>query len=355
MPIYHSIDHKIVGRDELIRTALRDDEGQSFAVGTAAAAANARNFVDIGFGKPLNIVLRRLYTGRYPQKHLFSNSKSMLLSSALKDATTTSAGARAINMLKQQVTPYKAFSGPAALEEGTSLLYYSPAAASPLITLTVELVFEDFDPSLFTTVSKLFTSLSSIPIFMPASGYLMGASTVVQLAGDIGQALLDGTPVLSETMQLDFSFGGGGIPTAGFWIFSPTPIDLTGYSFDPIKGLLSSSSKEYDGDEPCVVLSIDGTKQEGLSNFTPLLASASLLSQFYNQKPGTEVITDSLVSAVTLSNDLIYRKKVESLAAKLGSLQASSPDYVSIKAQYDAFSANIEEPLLKPEALLSKG
>lgn len=171
----------------------------------------------------------------------------------------------------------------------------------------------------------------------------------MQLAGNIGQALLDGSPVLSESMQLDFSFGGGSIPTPGFWIFSSNPIDLADYSFDPMRGLLSSTGKEYGGDEPCVVLSVDGTKQEGLSNFTPLMASASVLSQFYNQKPGTEVLTDSLVSALTLSNDLIFRKKADALAVKLNSLQAGSPDYASIKAQYNAFSANIEETLLKPK------
>lgn len=125
MPIYHSIDNKIIGRDELLRTALMEGDGESFAIGTVPAAANVRNFVDIGFGKPLNVVLRHLYTGKYPQKHLLSSTKPMLLSSALKDATTTSAGTRAINILKQHVTPYKSFPGPAALEEGTGLIYYS--------------------------------------------------------------------------------------------------------------------------------------------------------------------------------------------------------------------------------------
>jgi len=351
MPIYHPINDTIVSREEFLQTVKESQDVAQFAVGATTASGTSRAFADIGLSKPMNIVLRRVYTGSYPQKNLLNDKKPMLLTSALKDATTTSAGARAVNMLKKQVSPKSSFAGPAALEDGTNLLYYSPGVVSSLITVTVELVFQEFDQSLFTLISKLFTSLGNVPIFMPASGYLMGLSTVVQLAGNVGQALVNGKPVLSESMLLDFSFGGGNIPVPGFWVFSANPLDLATYSFDPARGLVNNSTaKEYDGSEPYVVVSIDGTKQDGISSFTPLLASASILGQFYNQKPGTEVVTDSLVTAVTLGSDLSYRKRADRLRQTLSTIQKDTADYDSTINQYNALLANIQEPLLRPQS-----
>src|SRR5277367_2030393 len=257
MPIYHPTPKGLINREKFL--SRKDDaDDVSFAVGQATASASARGFVQISIGQPLSIVLRQVYTGRFPQKHLLSNSKPMLLTTALKDITTTSAAVRAVNIVKDKVQPGNTFSGPAASAEGTSLVYYSPAVASPLITVTVELIFQDLDPQIFDRASQLFGSLGGIPIFMPASGYLMGASTILKLAGNIGQALLDGQPVLSESMQIDFSFGGGSIPVPGFWVFTANPIDLSAFKFDPINGLIDSGGKPYNGDEPYVVLSVDG-------------------------------------------------------------------------------------------------
>jgi hypothetical protein len=347
MPIYHPTPKGLINREEFL-SRKNDDDGISFAVGQATASATARGFVQISVGQPLSIVLRQVYTGRFPQKHLLSNSKPMLLTTALKDITTTSAAVRAVNIVKDKVQPGAAFSGPAASAEGTSLVYYSPAVASPLITVTVELIFQDLDPQIFDRASQLFGSLGGIPIFMPASGYLMGASTILKLAGNIGQALLDGQPVLSESMQIDFSFGGGSIPVPGFWVFSANPIDLSTFKFDPANGLIDNSGKPYSGDEPYVVLSVDGAKVQGLSNFTPLLATAGVLSRFYNQKDGSEVLSDTILNSVKLYNDLTYRKKADDLKQQLAGLQQSSSDFANIKSQYDALVANIEEPRLKP-------
>jgi len=347
MPIYHPTPKGLINREEFL--SRKDDDGISFAVGQAtASAAAARGFVQISVGQPLNILLRQVYTGRFPQKHLLSNSRPMLLTTALKDITTTSAAVRAVNIVKDKVQPGKSFSGPAASAEGTNLVYYSPAVASPLITITVELIFQDLDPQIFDRASQLFGSLGGIPIFMPASGYLMGASTILKLAGNIGQALLDGQPVLSESMQIDFSFGGGSIPVPGYWVFSANPIDLNTFKFDPANGLIDNSGKPYSGDEPYVVLSVDGTKVQGLSNFTPLLASAGVLGRFYNQKDGSEVLSDTILNSVKLYNDLTYRKKADDLKQQLAGLQQGSSDFANVKTQFDALVANIEEPRLKP-------
>lgn len=61
---------------------------------------------------PAGLVLRRIYTGKFPEKHLFSNRKPMLVTTSIKDITTTSAATRVLNLLKQGVIPQSSFKGP---------------------------------------------------------------------------------------------------------------------------------------------------------------------------------------------------------------------------------------------------
>ncbi len=346
MPVYRPLETTVLEQSEFI-ARTQSPETLSFGVSATEAVGDFRGFQPVDFGRPLSVVIRRIYTGRFPEKHVFSIRKPMLLSSSVRDITTTSAGARAINILKPGVTPQSALSGPDAAEQGTALVYYSPAVASPFITISINLVFEDFNQELFTRASTLFSSLSNVPIFMPAQGYLLGASTVIKLAGDVGNQVLNGHPVLSESLQLDFQFGGGGVPKSGYWILSSGTIDSK-FVFDPNKGLIDKvTSRPYDGDDPVVVVSVDGTAVDGVSNFTPLLASASVLGRFFNQKDNSEVAMDTALDAVKLLNDLTFRKKAEETKAKIDSLPSDSIDRKRLQDALAALNQNIGEMRLR--------
>jgi hypothetical protein len=351
MPVYRPLGEEIVTETEYIsrfRFEPRTGQGKSFAAGRADGTGEFKNFEPLDFGKALNVVLRRIYTGRYPEKHVFSNKKPMLVSSAVRDISTTSAGARALNVLKHAVSPQSVFSGPDAAEEGTNLIYYSPAMASPFLTVSLTMIFEEFDQELFDRASKLFGNLAGVPIFMPALGYLLGASTLLKLAGNAGSQMLNGYPALNENLQLDFAFGGGAVPKSGYWVLSSQALDLRKYSFDPDKGLIQiSNSAVYDGPDPVIVISIDGREVSGLANFAPLLASTTLLSQFFNQKDGSEVAMDSIFEAAKLLNDLSYRKKAEEVQMKLSTLAADSPDRKKLSGEMQAFNGNISEARLR--------
>jgi hypothetical protein len=347
MPIYRPIEGEIVEQTKFISRQAIARTRLEFAE-QGEGSGDYRKFDPVDFGKPLSIVLRRIYTGRHPEKHLFSDRKPMLLSSAVKDITTTAAAARALNILKKSVGRNSTFSGPDASEEGTELIYYTPAMASPLITVSLTLMFEDFDQELFDRASKLFGDLARVPIFMPATGYLLGASTVLKLAGNVGSQLVNGHPVLEENMQFDFSFGGGSIPKPGFWILSSGILDVNQFVFDPDKGLIEkSNSTSYAGPDPVLIVTVDGKAINGLANFTPLLASASLLGRFFNQKDGSEVAMDTVLEAVRLYNDLSYRRKAEDTKTKLASLPANSPDRKKLEEEVQAFNNNIMEKRLQ--------
>jgi hypothetical protein len=219
---------------------------------------------------------------------------------------------------------------------------------SAFVTVGITMIFEDFDKELFDRASSLFSAAAGLPIFMPASAYLIAASTVVKLAGNVGSQILNSHPVLDENIQLDFSFGGGGLPQPGFWIFSSGTIETGKYQFDPIKGLIKqSNSSPYDGEDPVVVVTIDGTPVDNVSNFTPLLASAALLGRFFNQKAGSEAAMDTILDAVKLANDLTFRKKAEEAKAKLTSLSAGDPDRQRLEDALKAFNQNIGESRLQ--------
>jgi hypothetical protein len=322
---------------------------ESFDISAVApATVPAHPFQPVAAGKPLNMVLRRVYTGEYPKKGIFSKNKPMLISSTIKDVTTTAAGARAINILKKSVESNSVFNGPGANDEGTALVYYSPAVTSPLITISLTMIFEDFDKELFDSVSGLFAAVSSVPILMPAAAYLVGASSIVKLAGDVGSQIINGHPVLDENIQIDFQFGGGALPQPGYWILTSGTLDSSKYQFDPIRGLIQqSNSQPYDGDDPVIVVTIDGSAVDGVANFAPLVASSSILGKFFNQKDGSEVATDTILSAVKLVNDLSYRKKAEEATAKAAALKDGDPEKQKLLDAIAAFNQNIGEDRLR--------
>jgi hypothetical protein len=355
MPVYHALGAELISRSEFLTRATEMQQAESFDIGTVGAGDSVRPFADIDFGKPLNILVRRVYTGRYPEKRVFSSRKPMLITSAIKDITTTSAAAQAVNMLKQSVTPRSVFSGPGAREEGTSLIYYSPAVASSLITISIQMVFDDFDDELFSSASQLFTNLAGVPIFVPAAGYLLGASSILKLAGSAGSALFSNSAPLNESIELDFSFGGGSIPKPGFWVLSSAPLDLSRYSFDTTSGLVEKSTGQaYSGDDPVVVLSLDGSVQPTLTNFAPLMASASLLGRFFSQKQGSEVMMDSVLSAMKLYNDFTYRMKAEELQQQMAALPANSDVRKKLQDQFNALNAGISETRLRIDQAMTQ-
>src|SRR4051794_4924476 len=140
MPVYHTFDQELLDRQEFLTRAAEFEQSVSFDIGTVAPGDAVRPFANIDFGSPLSILIRRVYTGRFPDKKIFGNRKPMLITSAIKDISTSSAAAQALNVLKESVAPHSVFSGPGAREEGTSLLYYSPAVASSLITVSVQML-----------------------------------------------------------------------------------------------------------------------------------------------------------------------------------------------------------------------
>jgi hypothetical protein len=278
----------------------------------------------------------------------------MVLTSAIKDITVYSAASRAVNFLRKAVPAASNFDSPKASEQGTPLVCYVPAVTSPSSILTLELVFDVFPDDFFAKLSSTFSGLAGIPIFLPAGGYLLAGSVLVKLLGDLGHALFDGKPAFDPNVSLDFDVPGAPPITADFRIVCNSDFDPTPFRFVPGKGLLDQGGKLYSGNSPYIVLSLDGREQSDFVNFTPTVASAALLKQFFDVQDGSSAVLDTFVDAMKLLNDSKFRTEADKVQAQIDKLIAggadpNSDDVKNLQGRKKALAANILEDVLKPK------
>jgi len=322
-------------------------EGTSRRRGPMSRAGEVVGFEPIGKGKPLQVVIDRIYTGKYPKKGgLFGSASDVAVVSGVKDYSVFAASTRALNVLTKDVRARSHVRG-TAFEDGTPLVLYSPAVMTDSLTLTVEIAVDSFDSGLFDTVAKGFSAAAGIPLMLPYSGYLLGASEVLKLAGGVGDALFDGRPAFSITETLNFGLPGRPLAIADHWLLTHNQ-DLNGFSYDAQKGLIDSNGAPYAGDDPYVVLTLDGKERPELNKFTPTAASAAILQKFFNMKDRTAASVETIVEGMQLVSDLRLRKKAETLKARAEA--ATDPTAkASLNAELEAVLKNIDNEALKPK------
>jgi hypothetical protein len=304
-------------------------------------------FVPIGLGKPLTILIREIYTGRHPTKgFLGSSAKPMAVVTGLKDYSVYAASSRAVNFLQNDIRPKTRFKAPSTFNDGTNVVAYSPAVVTDSFHFTVEMAFDRFDGGLFEILSKGLSAAAGIPILMPAAGYLMAAGGLIKIGSELADGLIDGKAAFSVTDSLDFNMPGVAAPTADFRVMCN--FDASGMRYDPARGLLNKDGTVYNGDEPYVVVSLDGAVRKNLESFAPTVAAAGVMKQFFNARNGAEVSMTALIEGMKLANDMKYRGEAEDLKKQLAA--ASAEDKAALQARLDALNKNILSDVLKVTA-----
>jgi hypothetical protein len=362
MPAYRAMGDLLIPADELkLRHVQKSRAGETlkFSVGEISSEAFFTETMDltlvgrapfkpIGMGLPLSIMIRHVYTGRFP-KQILGSPVDLLLTSSLKNITAFDASSRAVNFLKHGVGTHSHFDSPAATEQGTPLVCYVPSVTSPGTTLTLDLVFHRFPDDLLNKVASTFTAAAGIPIFLPAALYLLAAGSLVKLAANLGHGIFDGTPDFSPTVELDFDIPGSDTAQAGFWFLVERGFDTAPYKFVPGTGLVKKDSGEvYSGDVPHVVISLDGSEQDAFASFAPTMASSAILSRFLDAQDGSSVALDTLVNAMKIYNDYEYRTQADSLKKQIQQVGPTTEEGKLLQKKYDALVANIQSDLLKP-------
>jgi hypothetical protein len=311
---------------------------------------------EIGIGKPLTVQLRHVYTGN--QAKGFWGDQDMLVVSAMKSLATYDAAPRAINYLVPKATNNRNFRTPAATDAGTPLICYSPALAQSSSVVTVEVMFHGFPQETFDAVARAFSMAAGIPVFAPASAYLVAASVVTKLAGNIGKSLTSGTPALKRTEEITFVTPGSMTAAAGFALMIADDVPeslLRDYRVNARGQLVrvDDEKRAYDGPHCYAVISLDGRAHTDYEEFTPVAASAAQLDRFYNIHDGSSQVLDQLVEGLRLYHDLKFREKAARTKQRLQALEhqgvtKTDPEYQEELAQYHAYVANIGNQDLKP-------
>lgn len=342
MSLYHVVgaSGRLVAQDEALAEA-----------GLESASIPVPGTEPIGAGRPLAIILRHVYTGRYPKSGTFgARRKDILLTSAVRDVFTTfNAAPRAINIIKQRIPRSTSITGVDATESGTPLIYYAPAVTSVSTTVTFEMSFDDFPDELVSRIGSAMASSGGIPLFGPYGAVMIAVGLAIKLVSKAVNSLADARPEFAVSERLEFELPDGGPVSAGYRVLCEPTFDPTPFSFKLGVGLVDAQERQYTGDEPYVVLLLDGKKQDAFKNFAPTAATAALLERFLQQKEGSEVIIDAVVDAFRLYNDLRFRKEADKLATQLPT-DANSDEYKAVKKKMDALLANIGEQLLKPKS-----
>jgi len=379
MAVFYAMGDALVGRNELhakigtgelrhFQEALAKKPNEAklnLLTGTATAKnivgsfdrgnGSTIDFEEIGIGKPLTVQIRHIYTGNKAEG--FWGDKDMLVTSAMRSISTYDAAPRAVNYLVRSAQNNRNFRTANAMERGTPLICYSPSLTQPSSVVTVEVMFSGFPKETFDAVSQAFNSASSIPVFAPASGYLVAAGLAMKLARSIGKSLVDGTPALRRTEEITFVTPGSNKATANFILLISDEVSdqvLANYKVTS-KGMLTrmdDESKLYDGEYPYVVISLDGRAVDEYKMFSPTAATAAQLDKFYNINDGSSQPLGTIVDALKLYNDMKFREKASNVAEKLKGMVKGSEEHNNMLVQYQAYVNNIGTKELKPSELM---
>lgn len=347
MSLYHVVGSRIVAQDEV--------RAQRAAAGTPALESMVLPIPGsepVGTGKPLSIILRHLYTGRYPKGSAFSGSRrDVLITSAVRDVFTTfNAAPRAVNILKRRVPAGSDIGGIDATESGTPLIFYTPAVTMVSTTVTLEMAFDDFPDELVSRVGGAIASAGGVPLFGPYGPVMIGVGMAIKMASSVVNSLADSRAEFSVSERLEFELPDGGDVAAGHRVLCEPSFDPTPYTFKLGTGLVDKDGRPYHGDQPYAVLLLDGKRHDSFKDFAPTAATAAILERFLQQKDGSEIGIGPMIDAVKVFSDLRFRREADKLSASLSTLAPDSGDFKALKKKVDALLANIGEDLLRPKA-----
>jgi hypothetical protein len=321
--------------------------GRMLATAPPPPTAAPTEFPPIGYGKPLTILIRHVYTGSQPDNGFFSSDADVAVVSGVRNYEVFNASTRALNIVAQNLSPHAHITRPETFTEGSIVVSYSPAIMTDSLTISLELAVATFPQAFVNALSSAFTSLAGIPLLLPYAGYLLGAGQLFKLAGNVGHALFDGVK-FAVSDSIDFDLPGAIPASADFRVLTSDNFrnEAQGLQYHEGKGLVDASNAPYEGDEPYIVLSLDGKQRDNLKSFVPSVASAAILQRFFQAQSGGQVAIDTMVQGLTLASDFKYREQALALKAKLA--DATEPEKTQIQQQLAAALKNISTDALKP-------
>lgn len=320
----------------------------------ASAPDNRRKVVGwqpIGVGKPLTLEIREVYTGKFPSS-TFGSQMPMLVASATKSIAAFDAKPLALNFLTRKTAKKSRINRPGANQQGTPVIFYSPAMTDLSLTVDLSMVFDEFPKEFFDAVSGALKSAAGIPLFLTKSMYLLAASEVTRIAGAVGEMLFDGKPAFEASEAIDLALPGAAAAIAGFMLVTPGNVDVLDsslrrdYQIQDGK-LVNGNGEPYGGDAPYIILAVDGTGRPDLATFAASAVTAAALTQFYGLKDGSKAALGPLLDALKLYSDMTFRTEADKIDSKLAKTKDEKAK-AELSERREALLKNIANDLLRP-------
>ncbi|MDC7996901.1 hypothetical protein [Gilvibacter sediminis] len=311
------------------------------------------DFKPIEIGKPLSIEILTVYTGDAPNK--FLGKKDLLVVSSVKSVITHNEAPKAINQIVKRIED-NTYYEPSARNQGSPIVYYTPALDMGTILCSFSLVADTFNEETFGNIAGLLSKAGGIPVFAPASSVLLAGSLISGMIGKLGKALFESKPYFRGDLDIRLDSPGQIVAKSRhiaiidprhsyeFKDYIPQEVHFGGAT--EMRLVHKTSKKSYGGDAPYILISLDGRERADLKSFTPTIASASILEKFYGTDAQGQTI-EVIQEALELYNDLKYREKANELSKKLNELDENSQEYKSVQKLLEAYKKNIQTELLK--------
>lgn len=325
-------------------------------------------FEPIGLGRPLTLEIRHIYTGEFPRtkkimrgRLLSARARDMLVTSAVRSQAVFDGAGRAVNVLERNIKSHSHWSNPSAVDSGTRLVWYSPAQIDRQTDVTIEVGFDEYPEEVFENFGAKMQQAAAIPAFASVSLYLTAAGEASQLWAKIAERLFE-YPQITFDAPICFRTPGEVSASEGFALVTRKgkQVDRDWLSEHKILDgelVRRDNDKPYRGDIPYVVISLDGSRRDDLTDFAPKAAAAAIVERFYGETDEHDADgptpLEMIQTAMVLYNDLQFRAKADGAAAELARLRdrGASPDEVAQKqSQVAAYVANISTVHLKPQA-----
>ncbi|GLH99918.1 hypothetical protein [Phytohabitans aurantiacus] len=302
----------------------------------------------IGFGKPLTIVIEAIYVGDYPDALKWVpgfNVGDVLVTSANKAFHVFDSAPRSVHLLEPR-TERRSFIKARASDQGSQLVYYSPAVDTMSILFSVELSSDrDLNSTLGESFAKALSTAGALPVFAPAAPYLVAAGAVIPIAMKAAQLLARPQMFFAEDVELNFQRPGVKLAQPGALVLYPhadeSPFSER-YKLGADFVLRDVESGEaYDGPLPYIVISLDGTEHTELKGWSAQAASAELLERFIQPDELISKTLDVVTESLALYNDMQYRHKAAEALDAAGKATGAEKKEEEL-AKYQAYVKNIQ-------------
>lgn len=272
----------------------------------------------IGIGRPLSIRLGRMYPGPV-------GCKDMLVASSVRNPSLYAASPWAMHYLFHNVQAERPLL-PSPSQDGSDVVFYSPAILDDALDIEVRFARDNFDPSKYEKV--IGAAGKALPAFLVGALGVAGAAAaapVIYLAERAAKLVLNAVDRLVDqdndwvsTWRLSIARGGFSQSRAGWYVLLDNETDaqlvaeelgeLAGgasaeYVVRPSDGMLmyADSPNTIVAGIPWVTVFVDGKAEAPLKDWTRTAVSAAVATRFLNDSGDP---TDDFVEALTVFSDM---------------------------------------------------